>query len=185
MFFLRLCKTKVSKPSAGSDHSPDSAGLWEFPATMLSEGTSKAERTAAVTTWLQSCLERLGYLDNILSTARRKPLGTVTHVFSHINMTLLVEHLVIKVRSTVIPVVLASIWFLFVPTLCMCQTPLAAVDAFLAPPPTQGNVMSGGHRKKSALHVETVSRAMVEHDVRISAWNVKPATFPRCQMMSF
>lgn len=100
------------------------AGLWEFPGTILPEGISKAERAAAVTACLQSCLERLGCAENILSRARRKPLGTVTHVFSHINMTLLVEHVFVQVKPQANQAMLISDWHFslakLVFALCTC-----------------------------------------------------------------
>lgn len=94
------------------------AGLWEFPGTILPEGISKAERAAAVTACLQNCLQRLGCTEDILSRARRKPLGTVTHVFSHINMTLLVEHVILQVQPQANQAMLTSIWHFFLANLC-------------------------------------------------------------------
>ncbi|KAK9825555.1 hypothetical protein WJX74_005883 [Apatococcus lobatus] len=84
------------------------AGLWEFPATILPDGTSKADRAAATASCLRSCLERLGCPEEILSRARRNHLGTVTHVFSHINMTLLVDHVLIQADQAAIKSLTAS-----------------------------------------------------------------------------
>ncbi|KAK9864586.1 hypothetical protein WJX84_004795 [Apatococcus fuscideae] len=72
------------------------AGLWEFPAVILPEGCSTAARSAAVNSCLEDCWQRLGCEQDILGTASRKQLGTVKHVFSHINMTLVVEHLIVQ-----------------------------------------------------------------------------------------
>ena len=74
-----------------------SAGLWEFPAVIVPEDCSPAERSAALQSCLQGSLQQLGCDSNLLSTARRKQLGCVNHVFSHINMALLVDHILIEV----------------------------------------------------------------------------------------
>ena len=71
-----------------------------------------------MTACLQSCLERFDCAEDILSRARRKQLGTVTHVFSHINMTLLVEHVLFQVKSHTNQAMLTSTRHFFLAMLC-------------------------------------------------------------------
>jgi adenine-specific DNA glycosylase len=69
-------------------------GLWEFPSTAVPADASPKARSKATDTFLEETLGLEGWRDQVLE---RRGLGAITHIFSHIRMTMHVERLVIQV----------------------------------------------------------------------------------------
>lgn len=71
-------------------------GLWEFPSTLLEDSApaDRAKRRATINDYLRDTLEL--YPD---AMSERRDIGNVSHTFSHIQMTLDVEMMSVKVRS--------------------------------------------------------------------------------------
>ncbi len=76
------------------------AGLWEFPSVAVDAEASEATRQVALDTLLHETLN----LQKALSHWRvvhRQAVGSTVHVFSHIRMTLHVEHMLVEGSSNV------------------------------------------------------------------------------------
>ena len=71
-------------------------GLWEFPSVLLEDAApaDRAKRRAAINDYLRDTLEL--FPD---AMSERRDIGDVSHTFSHIQMTLDVEMMSVKVRS--------------------------------------------------------------------------------------
>lgn len=72
-------------------------GLWEFPLKLVDAETSKA----GCREQMEELLERpLGVALAAEHIVERRALGEITHIFTHIRLTMRVEHIKIKVLST-------------------------------------------------------------------------------------
>jgi hypothetical protein len=71
-------------------------GLWEFPSALLEDSApaDRAKRRAALNDYLRDTLEL--FPD---AMSERRDIGDVSHTFSHIQMTLDVEMMSVKVGS--------------------------------------------------------------------------------------
>lgn len=71
------------------------AGLWEFPSTPVAVQASAEDRRQTVDTLLED-LGLGGVIGSAWRVVHRRDMGSVVHVFSHIRMTLHVEHLLVE-----------------------------------------------------------------------------------------
>jgi hypothetical protein len=69
-------------------------GLWEFPSTAVPADASPKARSKAIDAFLEETLGLEGWRDQVIE---RRGLGAITHIFSHIRMTMHVERLVLQV----------------------------------------------------------------------------------------
>ena len=72
------------------------AGLWEFPAVKVPADANAAECRRSIDRLLEGPLGVPLAEEHVVS---RQGLGEVVHIFSHIRMTMRVEHIVLKVRA--------------------------------------------------------------------------------------
>lgn len=102
-FCSRRKLTTTSQLCLGGVHSfvHAAAGLWEFPSVML-DGGGPAERgvlRSKINDYLRDTLEL--FPDKM---AARRELGSVSHTFSHIAMTLDVEMMSVEVHALCSPI---------------------------------------------------------------------------------
>lgn len=70
------------------------AGLWEFPLKLVDADASRAECRQQIAELLEGALGRVLATEQLVE---RRALGEITHIFSHIRLTMRVEHIKIKV----------------------------------------------------------------------------------------
>ena len=94
---LGCCKCLCFRAVQGSQrHARGTAGLWEFPSQTVAADASQKQRRAAVDALLQRLL---GDALKARTGRERCHLGAITHIFSHIRMTLQAERLLLEARA--------------------------------------------------------------------------------------
>ena len=73
------------------------AGLWEFPLKLVDADTSRAECRKQMEVLLEGPLGLALAAEHIVEW---RALGEITHIFTHIRLTMRVEHIRIKVPCT-------------------------------------------------------------------------------------
>lgn len=77
------------------------AGLWEFPLKLVDTDASRSQCKQRIEELLEGALGQALAAEHVVE---RRVLGEITHIFTHIRLTMRVEHIKIKVRLAPMPI---------------------------------------------------------------------------------